>query len=1149
MIERAEVAALLARLESEGVQLWPDGDQLRFRAPRGALTGEQRALLSESRQQILDLLRERGQAPGSSADAERATDARTDASAVPRAASSATAPPNLDRSGLLPVSNTQQRLWFLKRLDPANAAYNVACPVRFKGELDPARVQAVLRLLAQRHESLRARFVADDGVPHCRLEPAVAVSMPLIDLRKPGATRESIERELKGRVRALVEEPFDLSCAPLWRSELLRLADDEWMLCIVIDHIVFDGQSMGVLLEEFRHLYAILVGGQEATIPPLRRQFVDIIADEQSRQSGPHFEQRLDFWRKELAGLPSALRLPTDRPRPPVQTYHGDREMRVFPAGMSARVRSSARELGATPFMLLLTAFHVLLHRYAGVNDVAVGTAVSNRLHPDSAGVVGFFANNLVLRGDLAGNPTVRELIGRTRETCVRCMEFQDVPFDLVVNALAPPRELDHSPLFQVLFVLQNWARPRLDLPGASGQLQIVDTRTARYDLAVDVYDTDEGFGASFEYNTDLFDAGTVQRMLAQYEHLLGQMLDRIDARIDELELLDDGERRQLLIEWNDTRADYPRQATVHALFEAQVRRNPQASALMFESEEFCYAELNARANRLAHFLHGNGVEPRSLVGVWIDRSVDMVVAILAVLKAGAAYVPLDPAFPQDRIEFMMSDAQLAAVITQKALALALREGAPRAICLDAEAEAIARESDANPDHVAGPEDLAYIIYTSGSTGRPKGVMIAHRSVVNFLTSMHREPGIGEGDRFVAVTTLSFDIAGLELHGPLTAGGTVVLASRSTALDGTALAGLLEQGGAALLQATPATWRLLLESGWRGRPGLKMLCGGEDLPRDLAERLLACGSELWNMYGPTETTIWSTMCSVTDTSRVIPIGRPIANTQVFVLEPAGQPAPIGVAGELCIAGDGLARGYLNREELTAEKFVTIELPLVGPIRAYRTGDLARWLVDGRLEFLGRRDQQVKVRGFRIELGEIEAALASHEAVRQAVVVTGEAGPGDVRLVAYVVFDPGQELTTSDVRRHLRRTLPEYMIPSAVLALESIPLTPNGKVDRKCLPDPFRDSRRVTDAYVEPTPGPEQQLAAIWQEFLGLPRIGAEDNFFEVGGHSLLAVRVTSAAEKRLGWKLDPRTLFFQTLRQLAASAVSAGDSQGKVSGN
>lgn len=779
--------------------------------------------------------------------------------------------------------------------------------------------------------------------------------------------------------------------------------------------------------------------------------------------------------------------------------------------------------------MVLLSAYQVLLQRFTGEFDLPVGSAIANRNRAEVERVVGFFANNIVLRGDLSGDPTVRELIGRTREVALKAYAHQDMPFDMLVDALATRRSLDHSPLFQVMFVLQNLQMMGIDLPGVHCEPVDLPIHSARFDLAVDVFDLPIGLRVYFEYNTDLFDASSIERLMQHYRYLLEGMVADPAARIGSLPLLDDAGLRVLLVDWNRTDVSYPREQSVHGLFEAQAARTPEAEALVFESTRLDYRTLNARANQVAHRLRALGVGRGSLVGVWMERSADMVVALLGVLKAGGAYVPLDPAFPKDRIDYMMSDAALAVVLTQSHLAASLGGQGPQAVCLDGDAAMLATQSDTNPAPLSGAGDLAYVIYTSGSTGRPKGVMLEHRSVVNFLLSMHREPGITEADRFVSVTTLSFDIAGLEIHGPLTIGGTVVLASRATALDGVRLGELLEASRATLLQATPATWRLLLDSGWRGRPGLKMLCGGEGLPRDLADRLLATGGELWNMYGPTETTIWSTLWRVTDTQRAISIGRPIANTQVYVLEPSGLPAPAGVAGELCIGGDGLARGYLHRDDLTAEKFVTLDLEGLGPRRVYRTGDLVRFLADGRLEFVGRRDHQVKVRGFRIELGEIETVLASHPGLKESVVHVREDTPGDQRLVGYVVPAEGVAFAADAARATLRGKLPDYMIPNQFVVLPALPLTPNGKVDRKALPPPQASAPAPEDVASDALTTPEQrEVAALWCEVLRVDRVRLDANFFDIGGHSLLLVKLQAALQRKFGRDLPLVELFQRT---------------------
>jgi amino acid adenylation domain-containing protein len=1095
-------AELLERLRSLDIRLTLDGDRLGVNAPRGALTPELREELGRRKDEVKAFLAARPRC-----------DTAIPLNAVPR-------------SARMPVSHTQQRLWFIKRMDPNGHVYNIAAALRMTGSLNHNSLERTLADLVARHESLRTRFYAIDGTPYCTIDAQARVTLEHLDL----SALEATQRETAAQ-RALVsfsQRPFDIDRAPLLHCMLVRLASNHHLFGFVIDHIVSDGLSIGIFLNELTSLYAAHSGGAAAELPELPVQYYDYADWERRSFSQGALEEHINYWKRQLAGLPSLATLPADHPRPPVQTSRGARCHIQLPAALRPQLSALARAEGATLFMVLLSAFQILLYRFSGETDLPVGSAIANRNRAEVERVIGFFANNIVLRGDLSGDPTVRELIARTREMALKAYAHQDMPFDMLVEVLGTRRSLDHSPLFQVMFVLQSLQVTRFELPDLLCETVELPLPSARFDLTVDVFDLPAGLRVHFEYNTDLFEASTIDRLMQHFRHLLEAMVADPSACIRELPLLDEHGQRSMLLDWNRTHVPYPTEQTLHGLFEEQAARTPSAVALVFESTHLDYGTLNVRSNQVAHQLRAMGVGRESLVGVWMERSADMVVALLGVLKAGGAYVPLDPAFPKDRIDFMMADADLAVVLTHSHLAVTLDEGGPRAICLDSDAESLAEQPTINPSPLAVARDLAYVIYTSGSTGRPKGVMVEHRSVVNFLLSMHREPGISAADRFVSVTTLSFDIAGLEIHGPLTVGATVVLASRATALDGTRLAALLESSEATLLQATPATWRLLIETGWQGRKGMKMLCGGESLPRDLAGKLLELGGELWNMYGPTETTIWSTLTRVMDTTRAISIGRPIANTQVYVLEPSGLPAPIGVAGELCIAGDGLARGYRSRSDLTAEKFVTLDLPGVGERRVYRTGDLVRFLADGQLEFVGRRDNQVKIRGFRIELGEIEAVLAAHPGVGQCVIHVREDSPGDQRLVAYVVAAPNASPFDADATRAmLRSKLPEYMIPNIFVTLAALPLTPNGKIDRKALPMPQVQVSGAGAGEVVMTPV-QRRVAALWQQVLGGERVGLYANFFDVGGHSLLLVKLQSALQREFGGELALVELFQRT---------------------
>ncbi len=765
--------------------------------------------------------------------------------------------------------------------------------------------------------------------------------------------------------------------------------------------------------------------------------------------------------------------------------------------------------------MTILAAFQVLLYRYSGQEDILVGSPTTGRSRREFSGIVGDFINPVVLRANLSGNPTFKTFLTQVRHTVLDALRHQDYPFALLVERLHLTQEPSRSPLFQVMLILRKLHRfeelsefllpseteTRMNFGGLELEPTALAQQEGQFDLTLEMIETGGSLFGAWKYNTDLFDECTVHRIAEQFQTLVSSVVANPDQPISTLPLLSKAEQHQLLVGWNDPQVDYPRDTCIHQLFEAQAQLTPQATAVVFADEHLTYRELNARANQLAHYLQALGVGPEVLVGICVERSPEMVVGLLAILKAGGAYVPLDPAYPQERLELMLEDAQVSVLLTQRLVA-GFREDSAKVVCLDSDWKRIAQSSQENPPSRVTAEHLAYVIYTSGSTGKPKGVQIPHRAVVNFLDSMRKQPGLTNRDIVLAVTSLSFDIAALELFLPLIVGARLVVVSREVATSGAQLHATLLESGATALQATPATWRLLVAAGWRaGR--LKALCGGEALPRELANQLRERGADLWNLYGPTETTIWSTSYFVQSSTGSVPIGRPIANTQIYLLDANLQPVPVGVAGEVYIGSAGLARGYLNRPELTAEKFIPNLYSEQPGARLYKTGDLARYLSDGNIEFLGRTDYQVKLRGFRIELGEIEAVLSQHPAVQHTVVLAREDIPGDKRLVAYVVSDQAG-LTPSELRRFLQEQLPEYMIPSVVI-LENLPLTPNGKVDRQALPKP--EVGRLAAGDMVPQTEVEQTIALVWREVLDVKQVGLHDNFFELGGHSLLMAQL------------------------------------------
>ncbi|MFC4121522.1 non-ribosomal peptide synthetase/type I polyketide synthase [Nonomuraea zeae] len=991
-----------------------------------------------------------------------AADARRPAVAVPAAAREVI--PVVEEPGPVPVSFIQRRMWFIDQVH-GSAAYAVATALDLRGELDAERLHDALRGLVRRHESLRTVFRAPDGEP-------VQVVLPEIDTPLPVEDCDDAERALS---RA-VAEPFDLAHGPLFRARLLRLAPGHHVLSLVFHHIIVDGWTITMLENELAALY------RGETLPEQRVRYRDYARWQRGQSSD------LGFWKERLRGLPHSLDLPTDRPRPPMQTFEGAVATCALPAELAAGLRRLSQERGATLYMTLLAALHTLLYRYSGQEDVAIGSPVAGRTRPELEGIAGCFINTLVMRATMDGGLPYTELLAQVRDYALGAYAHQDVPFERLVEELNPPRDLSRNPLFQVLFNLLNLPKSDLGMTGLAVEELAVEAGTAQVDLVLYAYEQGDELLCKLEYNTALYDAGTAGRLLRHYEALLSAIVAAPETPLSGLAFLTGEELAEQL---GSQDVEVP-ELCVHELVEAQADRTPGAVAVTFEGVSLTYRELDEEANRVAHRLRAAGVRPEELVGVAMERSATMLVTLLGVLKAGGAYVPLDPMYPQERQDYILGHSGIGVLVTERELAGRYTGFQGELILAD---DGFADESPARPAASATQQNPCYVLYTSGSTGRPKGVRVQHSSVVNFLASMRREPGLTGRDTLLAVTTFAFDISVLELFLPLTAGGRVVIASREAAYDPVRLAALLDE--ATVMQATPATWRLLLSSGWAGKPELKALCGGEALPADLATDLRGRVAELWNMYGPTETTIWSTLTRVTDGP--ITIGHPIANTRIHLLDAAMQLVPTGVVGELYIGGAGLARDYLHQPELTAERFVTWQ----DGRRLYRTGDLARRRADGSIEFLGRADGQVKVRGYRIELGEIESHLLAHPAVREAAVVV-RGSDEDKSIAAYLTTVAPQEAGAEpDWREHLRRKLPDYMIPSAFVLLDALPLTPNGKVDRKALPEPVSQARAEGTAPRTPS---EVRLVELWSAILGVPGIGIDDDFFALGGDSFKAVR-------------------------------------------
>jgi len=1022
-----------------------------------------------------------------------------------------------DRS--LPLSFGQERMWLLQQIEELGGTYHLSAVVRIKGDLNVGALEQALSSLIERHEILRTRIDTVDGLGVQLIDPFAPISLVVDDLRQL-ATAERIEHSVGQIVSAELSRRFELSKEPAFRARLVRVAADDYVLMVVTHHVASDGWSMGILLREIGLLYGAFVAGAPSSLPDLPVQYADYALWQRDWLQGERLERQLDYWSARLAGAAPALDLPTDRPRPPMQSFRGSRVPIKISAGLTAKLRTLARSEGATLFMVLLAAFNVILSRWSGQRDIVVGSPIAGRGDQATEGLIGLFVNMLALRTTVTGRESFRDLFGEVRENSIAAYAHQDLPFERLVEELRPARDLSRHPVFQVLFVLQNVPHEQVEMPGVdASQIDVRDV-TAKLDLSLYLYEKDDALAGYFEYATDLFDAKTIQRLVDWTTRLLEGICENPDADVAALPLLSDDEYDSLVEGCNDTAAGYPHQICLHELIAEQAARTPDAIALSFEGTELSYAELDRRSNQLSHYLRKLGIGPEVLVGLCVERSPNMIVGLLGILKAGGAYVPLDPSNPPERIAFMVRDAGVKTVVTQAALVKQLPDEDVQFVRIDTDWEKIDQCSHDHLEHKATAENLAYVIYTSGSTGKPKGVMIQHRSVVNVLFAMMQKPGFTKDDVMVAITRFSFDMSIPELYLPLVVGATVALQSREVASSGTKLSAELARLGATVLHATPSSWRLLLEAGWKPSQSLRMWCGAEGLPEDLASSLTASGEEVWNLYGPTETTVWSTAGSIPPDSRVH-VGRPLANTQVYILDPEGRLAPTGAPGELHIGGAGLARGYLGRRGLTAEKFVPSSYGAPGE-RLYRTGDIARWGADGELEYLGRVDHQVKVRGYRIELGEIEAALVEYPEVRQAVVITSEAAAGDKRLVAYIAA-PGP-IEASELRRHLKQSLPGYMVPSTYIRLDALPLTPNGKIDRAALPAPEHDAV-IPEEHVAPRTPAEELLSSIWCEVLRLERVGAYHNFFEIGGHSLIAMRVVARIREVFKIELPLRALF------------------------
>ena len=1020
----------------------------------------------------------------------------------------------------VPLSYAQERMWFLEQLGLSGSAYNMSAALSLSGDLDADALEASFRELVRRHESLRTRFGTAEGQGVQLIDEDGVVLFERVDLSGLGEPERQLEAQRLGEAEVL--EGFDLETGPLVRMHLLRLDEHEHVLLVTMHHIISDGWSIGVLVHELSALYSAFTQGRPSPLGALEVQYADYALWQREWLSGEVLDRQLSYWKEQLSGAPAALELPTDRQRPAVASFRGGVVPVDLDAGLTASLGELGRRQGATLFMVLLAGFQALLSRWSGEQDVVVGSPIAGRTHRGTEGLIGFFVNTLALRTDLSDDPTFETLVSRVRETALGAYAHQDLPFEKLVAELQPGRDLSRQPVFQVSFTLNNVPEASLELSGLSLRQLAGAHATAKFDLSLHLTETPEGLRGSLEYAADLFDAATIERLARYLVTLLGEAVADPVVPVSRLALLDAAEREQLLVEWNATAAPYP-ELCVHELFAQQAARTPDAPALMCGDAMMSYRELDERSNRLAHHLRTLGVGPEVVVALCLERSTEMVVGLLAILKAGGAYLPLDPSYPPERLAFMLTDAAAPVLVTQDAVAGQLPASWAYVISLEGEADRINRQPASLPQVELGPDNLAYVIYTSGSTGKPKGVMVRHGGLTNYLHFAASQYGVGSRTGSVARLPISFDAAVTSIFPALLCGGTVLVPPADDCNTVSDLP-LLEGHPHGLLKITPA--QLVFNCQDADREGeCTIIIGGEALlAQDVTKWNGRRGYRLINEYGPTETVVG---CSIHElgpddfVGTTVPIGRPISNTRLYVLDGDLEPVPVGVSGELYIGGCGLARGYLGRPGLTAERFVAS--PFGRGERLYRTGDLVRYLPDGNLVFLGRLDHQVKLRGFRIELGEVEACLLGHVGVAQAAVLVREDDPGEKRLVAYAVAREGQVPGAGELREHVRRHLPDYMVPSAFVLLDALPLTSNGKVDRKALPAP--EGRPDVGAYAAPESPAEELLAGIWSEVLKLERVGRNDNFFELGGHSLLATNVIARIYETFEVELPLRALF------------------------
>ncbi|MCC5635071.1 amino acid adenylation domain-containing protein [Nostoc sp. CHAB 5844] len=1101
------IQEFLSELSNLDIRLWLDGERLRCNAPKEVLTPDLQTKITTRKAEIIQFF--------------NTSSTQETIKPVPR-------------NQNLPLSFAQQGLWFLDELEGGSSAYNQLFAIKLQDVVQVAILEQALTEIVRRHEILRTTFKTINGQAFQAIAPEANFTLAVETLQWQDLQPFAVTQSLR---------PFNLAEGPLLRVTLVKLAPKEHVLLFVIHHAIADAWSSTIIIQELAAIYEAFSLGKPSPLLELTIQYADF-AYWQHQKLQQLLPEQLRYWEQKLSDTPPVLQLASDHPRLAVQSFRGSVITLELDQDLTTKLKQLSQQSGVTLFMTLLAAFNTLLYRYTNQDDICVGTTIANRHSRELESLIGYFLNTLVMRTDLSGNPTFRELLQRVRDIAWEAYNHQDLPFDQLVAKLQPKRDLSHTPLFQVMFVLENAPKQEVQLPELTLSFLEIPLASANFDLSLAMRETEQGLLAKFEYNTDLFDADTISRMTGHFQTLLWGIVTNQQQPISELPLLTPTEQHQLLVEWNNTQFEYPQDKCIHQLFEAQVELTPEAVAVVFDDRHLTYQELNQRANQLAHYLQTLGVGNEILVGICVERSLEMIVGLLGILKAGGAYVPLDPSYPVERLSFMLADAQVSVLLTQQKLLENLPTSQAHLVCLDKDWEEISQHSQEDLVSNVTPESLAYVIYTSGSTGQPKGVMVQHQSLVSFTQTIKGEYEITKSERILQFASISFDVAGEEIYPCLTSGATLVLRTDEMLASVSAFLQKCQDGKLTIINIPTAYWHQ-----WMAELEITdlvipeclrlVIIGGEQahLEKVAIWQKKINNLQLINAYGLTETTVTSTIYKLSvNISQSVPIGRAIANVKTYVLDQHRQLVAIGVTGELYIGGANLAKGYLNRSDLTEEKFILNPFEKAESSRLYKTGDLVRYLPDGNIEFLGRIDDQVKIRGFRIEIGEIEAVLTQHPQVQQTAVIVREDQPGNKRLVAYVVAKQ-EQITANELRRFLKEKLPNFMVPGAFVNLETLPLTPNGKVNRRALPEPDTFSLTQESNFVPPRNSIELQLAQIWSEVLGVQPVGIRDNFFELGGDSIIAIQIIAKANQ-VGLKLTTKQLFqHQTISELAAVAV------------